>query len=81
MILLPDCGTARMDPFAAQPSVVVFCDVQALRANELGVNNTRGLLFLAGLWGFAFVVYWASKLYRRSRGESTSDAYKELPIE
>ncbi len=27
MILLPDCGTARMDPFAAQPSVVVFCDV------------------------------------------------------
>ncbi len=27
MILLPDCATARMDPFAAQPSVVVFCDV------------------------------------------------------
>ncbi len=55
--------------------------MQALRANELGVNNTRGLLFLGGLWGFAFVVYWASKLYRRSHGESTSDAYKELPIE
>jgi glutamine synthetase len=27
MILLPDCATARMDPFAAQPSLVVFCDV------------------------------------------------------
>jgi glutamine synthetase len=27
MILLPDCATATMDPFAAQPSVVVFCDV------------------------------------------------------
>ena len=27
MILLPDCATAVMDPFAAQPSVVVFCDV------------------------------------------------------
>jgi glutamine synthetase len=27
MILLPDCSTARMDPFAAQPSVIVFCDV------------------------------------------------------
>src|SRR4029077_19534883 len=27
MILLPDCAPARMDPFAAQPSVVVFCDV------------------------------------------------------
>jgi hypothetical protein len=45
------------------------------------VNNTRGLIFLGGLWGIAFVVYWASKLYRRSQGESTSDAYKELPIE
>ena len=27
MILLPDCATAVMDPFAAQPSLVVFCDV------------------------------------------------------
>ena len=27
MILLPDCATAVLDPFAAQPSVVVFCDV------------------------------------------------------
>ena len=27
MILLPDCATARMDPFAAQPSVIVFCDI------------------------------------------------------
>ncbi len=27
MILQPDCATAVMDPFAAQPSVVVFCDV------------------------------------------------------
>jgi glutamine synthetase len=27
MILLPDCATAIMDPFAAQPSVIVFCDV------------------------------------------------------
>jgi len=27
MVLLPDCATATMDPFAAQPSVVVFCDV------------------------------------------------------
>ncbi len=27
MILLPDCATAVMDPFAAQPSVIVFCDV------------------------------------------------------
>jgi len=60
---------------------VIFCDYQALFADELGVNGTKGLLFLVGLWGIAFVVYWASKLYRNSRGESTSDAYRELPIE
>src|ERR1700751_4500142 len=27
MVLLPDCATAVLDPFASQPSVVVFCDV------------------------------------------------------
>lgn len=60
---------------------VVFCDVQAFRAKELGINGTKGLLFLAGLYAVAFVVYWSSKLYRRSRGESLSEAYDELPIE
>jgi glutamine synthetase len=27
MLLMPDCATARMDPFAAQPTLVVYCDV------------------------------------------------------
>jgi glutamine synthetase len=27
MLLKPDCATAVMDPFAAQPSLIVFCDV------------------------------------------------------
>src|SRR6201996_2409534 len=27
MLLMPDCSTAVMDPFAAQPSVIIFCDV------------------------------------------------------
>src|SRR5215468_10097972 len=27
MMLVPDCATAVMDPFAAQPSLIVFCDV------------------------------------------------------
>jgi len=27
MTLIPDCGTAVMDPFAAQPLLVLFCDV------------------------------------------------------
>jgi len=27
MLLKPDCETAVMDPFAAQPSLIIFCDV------------------------------------------------------
>src|SRR3954471_3017338 len=27
MILMPDVATARLDPFAAQPTLNVFCDV------------------------------------------------------
>ncbi len=27
MMLVPDCATAVLDPFAAQPSLIVFCDV------------------------------------------------------
>jgi amino acid transporter len=60
---------------------VVFCDVQALRADELGVNGTKGLLFLVVLWAVALVVYWVSKLYRRSQGESVGESYAELPVE
>jgi APA family basic amino acid/polyamine antiporter len=60
---------------------MVFCDYQALFADELGVNNSKGLMFLGILWGVAFIVYWTSKLYRRSRGESTDAAYRELPVE
>jgi len=60
---------------------MVFCDYQALFADELGVNNSKGLIFLGALWAVAFVVYWASKLYRSSRGEDLGAAYRELPIE
>ena len=27
MLLAPDCATAVMDPFAAQPQLIIFCDV------------------------------------------------------
>ena len=27
MMLVPDCATAVLDPFAAQPSLIIFCDV------------------------------------------------------
>src|SRR3954469_7491510 len=29
MLLVPDCTTAVLDPFAAQTSVILFCDVHA----------------------------------------------------
>jgi APA family basic amino acid/polyamine antiporter len=61
---------------------VIFADVQALRADELGINGKKGLLFLAIVWGTALIVYWASKLYRRHfRGEDITLAYRELPVE
>ena len=27
MTLMPDCSTAVMDPFTAQPQLIIFCDV------------------------------------------------------
>ena len=27
MILLPDCATAVLDQFAAQPMIILFCDI------------------------------------------------------
>jgi APA family basic amino acid/polyamine antiporter len=61
---------------------VIYADVQALRADELGVNSKKGLLFLLVLWGTAFFIYWASRLYRRQfRGEDITRAYRELPVE
>src|ERR1700757_2934888 len=37
MLLVPDCATAVMDPFAAQPSLIIFCDVhEPLTAWGLG---------------------------------------------
>jgi APA family basic amino acid/polyamine antiporter len=60
---------------------VIYCDYEALTDDALGVNSTKGLVFLGALWGIAFVVYWASKLYRRSRNELSSTQYQELPVE
>ncbi len=43
MILLPDCGTARMDPFAAQPSLVVFCDVLEPQTGQTYARDPRSV--------------------------------------
>ena len=61
---------------------VVFVDVQALRADELGLNGTDGLLFVGGTYVVAAVIYIASKIYRkRKENLDLSVVYQELPAE
>src|SRR3546814_10597065 len=36
MILMPDAATAVMDPFAAQPQLVVFCDIVEPSTGQIG---------------------------------------------
>jgi APA family basic amino acid/polyamine antiporter len=61
---------------------VVFVDVQALRAHELGLNGTKGLLFIGGTYVVAAVVYLTSKIYRkRKENLDLSLVYRELPAE
>jgi APA family basic amino acid/polyamine antiporter len=61
---------------------VVFVDVQALRADELGLNGTKGLLFVGGTYAIAAAVYLTSKIYRkRKENLDLSLVYRELPAE
>ena len=61
---------------------VVFVDEQALRANELGINGTKGLSFIGGIYAVALVIYFAAKTYRRRVNKlDLSLVYQELPVE
>jgi APA family basic amino acid/polyamine antiporter len=61
---------------------VVFVDVQALRADELALNGTKGLLFIGGTYAVAAAVYLTSKIYRkRKENLDLSVVYQELPAE
>ena len=59
----------------------IFVDVQALRADELGINGTKGLVFIGGIWLVAVAIYWTAKLYRRRENVDLGLAYRELPVE
>ncbi len=60
----------------------VFVDIQALRADELGINGTKGLLFIGGMWATGLVIYLVAKLYRRRHDSvDLGLAYKQLPVE
>ena len=61
---------------------VVFVDVQAIRADELGLNGTKGLAFVGGTYLVAAIVYVTSKVYRKKKDNlDLSVVYQELPAE
>ena len=42
MILMPDAATAVMDPFAAKPSLILFCDIFEPSTGQRYVRDPRG---------------------------------------
>ena len=46
MLLKPDCATAVLDPFAAQPQLIIFCDVHEPLTGQLFARKGAALLLL-----------------------------------
>jgi APA family basic amino acid/polyamine antiporter len=60
----------------------IFVDYQALFADELGINGSKGLEFIGGVYLFAIVVYGVAKVYRKRVNKlDLSMSYEELPVE
>jgi APA family basic amino acid/polyamine antiporter len=61
---------------------VVFVDVQAFRAKELGLNGRDGLIFIFGCYAISTIIYVSSKVYRRRKDNlDLALVYRELPAE
>jgi basic amino acid/polyamine antiporter, APA family len=61
---------------------VAFVDYEALTNDVLGINTTKGLIFVGVLYAIAFAVYFGAKLYRQRVDKfDLAMVYKELPIE
>jgi APA family basic amino acid/polyamine antiporter len=61
---------------------VAFVDYQCLTADELGINKTKGLVFIGILYGAAGAIYLASKWYRKQKENlDLGLVYRELPVE
>ena len=43
MLLVPDCATAVLDPFAAQPSLIIFCDVHEPLTRQPYARDPRSI--------------------------------------
>src|SRR6201747_1453188 len=47
MILMPDCSTAVLDPFAAKPSLILFCDIIEPSTGQFYSRDPRATAKLA----------------------------------
>ena len=47
MILMPDAASAVMDPFAAKPQLILFCDIVEPSTGQLYARDPRGTAKLA----------------------------------
>jgi APA family basic amino acid/polyamine antiporter len=61
---------------------VIFIDYQAFTNDDLAINTSKGLIFVAILYAVAIATYVASKIYRqRKENLDLSVVYRELPAE
>jgi hypothetical protein len=70
--------------FAAAVWLVFACYIiwQCLTQDAIGVNTTKGLIFLGAMYGASTLIYIGAKLYRRwVQGMDLDAAYAELPAE
>ncbi len=59
----------------------VYVDYECLTQDALGVNTTKGLLFVGGVYLVSAIVYFAMAAVRRKQQIDTTLIYKELPVE
>jgi basic amino acid/polyamine antiporter, APA family len=59
----------------------VYVDYSCLTQDALGVNTTKGLVFVGGTYALSAAAYIAAVYYRRRQKIDVAVAYKELPIE
>jgi amino acid transporter len=59
-----------------------YCLFQYLTDEKLGINGTKGLIFVGGTYLIALVTYVTARIYRsRKEGIDLNMIYRELPVE
>jgi basic amino acid/polyamine antiporter, APA family len=60
---------------------LVFSLYKWLQDDAYGVNNTSSLIYMAGMYVLAIVIYVGSKVVRRRQGMDLGMVYGEIPLE